>query len=145
MIIAIFIAVAVLAVGLAATTYLALELGQVAIAQTTKLDGEPRHTHVWYVEERGALYLEAGHPDNPWVRELEHMQTLTLAGEGIGGEYLFDQSQNIADHERIRRMMRRKYGWRDWWIDVLFDTSSSRLIELSDRRKRKHRRQALLK
>ena len=131
MIRAIFIAVAVLVIGLAATTYIALELGQVAIAETTKLDGEPRRTHVWYVEERGALYLEAGHPDNPWVRELEHMQTLTLAGKGIAGEYLFERSQSAADHERIRRMMHRKYGWRDWWIGVLFDTSSSRLIELT--------------
>jgi hypothetical protein len=65
MIRAIFIAVAVLVIGLAATTCIALELGQVAIAETMKLDGEPRHTHVWYVEEGGALYLAAGHPDNP--------------------------------------------------------------------------------
>ena len=142
---ALLIAVAMLVIGVAATTYLALELGQVAIVETIKPGGEPRHTHAWYVTEGDALYLEAGHPDNPWVRELEHMQTLTLAGEGIGGEYLFEQSQRPADHERIRAMMRRKYGWRDWWIGLLFDTSRSRLIELSDRPKRKHLRQALLK
>jgi hypothetical protein len=58
------------------------------------------------------------------------MQTLTLAGQSVAGEYLFERSQNAADHERIRRMMRRKYGWRDWWVGVLFDTSQSRLIEL---------------
>jgi hypothetical protein len=128
---ALFIAVAVLITVLAATTYLALELGEVAIVETMEPDGKPRHTHVWYVEEGDALYLEAGHPDNPWVRELEHMQTLTLASDGVDGEYLFEQSQKPGDHARIRRMMRRKYGWRDWWIGLLFDTSRSRLIELT--------------
>ena len=48
---ALLIAVAVLVIGVAATTYLALELGQVAIVETIKPGGEPRHTHVWYVKE----------------------------------------------------------------------------------------------
>ncbi|TDI92483.1 MAG: hypothetical protein E2O75_03195 [Chloroflexi bacterium] len=131
MIRALCIAVAVLAVGFAATTYVALELTEVATVETASSDrSEPRQTRVWYVQHGDALYLEAGHPDNPWVRDLEHMRRLALSGEDIGGEYLFQQSSSAADHERIRKMMRGKYGWRDWWIGVVFDTSRSRLIKL---------------
>ncbi len=124
-------AVVIVVVAIIGTTYLALELGQVAIVETMKPDGKgPRYTHVWYVQDGESLYLEAGHPDNPWVRDLEHSKTLKLAGEGIDGEYIFTQSQEVSDHDRIRRMMRSKYGWRDWWIACLFDISQSRLIEL---------------
>jgi hypothetical protein len=131
MIRALVIAVAVVVTGLAAITYLALELGEVAIVETVNADGTGmRQTHVWYVHQADTLYLEAGHPDNPWVRDLEQMQNLTLAGKDVGGKYLFEYSQNPPDHDRIRKMMRRKYGWRDWWIGVVFDTSQSRLIAL---------------
>lgn len=118
-------------VGTAGITYLALELGEVAIVETVNPDGARlRQTRIWYVHQPDGLYLEAGHPDNPWVRDLEQMQTLTLSGEGISGEYVFEQHESAADHQRVREMMRRKYGWRDWWIGVVFDTSQSRLIEL---------------
>lgn len=117
-------------VGTAGITYLALELGEVAIVETRTPNGAPRYTHIWYVQEGETLYLEAGHPNNPWVRDLEHLQTLTLSGEGISGEYLFEPRPNAIDHERIRQMMRGKYGWRDRWIGVAFDTSRSWLIEL---------------
>ena len=125
---------AVLAIALAggaAITYLALELGEVVIVETVNSDGTRlRQTHIWYVHQPDGLYLEAGHPDNPWVRDLEQMQTLTLSGEGISGEYVFEQHESAADHQRVREMMRRKYGWRDSWIGVVFDTTQSQLIEL---------------
>jgi hypothetical protein len=117
--------------GGAAITYLALELGEVAIVETVNPDSARlRQTHIWYVHQPDGLYLEAGHPDNPWVRDLAQMQTLTLSGEGISGEYVFKQHESAADHQPVREMMRRKYGWRDSWIGVVFDTSQSRLIEL---------------
>jgi hypothetical protein len=125
---------AVLAIVLAsgaAITYLALELGEVAIVETVNPDGARlRQTHIWYVHQPDGLYLEAGHPDNSWVRDLEQMQTLTLSGEDISGEYVFEQRESEADHQRVRKMMLDKYGWRDWWIGLVFDTSRSWMIEL---------------
>ena len=122
---------AILLTAIIGTTYLALELSQVAIVETRQPDKKgPRYTHVWYVQDGESLYLEAGHPDNAWVTDLEHAKTLRLAGEGIDGEYRFTQSQEASDHDRIRRLMRSQYGWRDWWIAFLFDISQSRLIEL---------------
>ena len=35
-----------------------------------------------------------------------------------------------GSHERIRSLLREKYGLRDWWIGLLFDTSSSLAVEL---------------
>ena len=65
--------VAAVLVGTAGITYLALELGEVAIVESRTPNGAPRHTHIWYVHQPDGLYLEAGHPDNPWVRDLEQM------------------------------------------------------------------------
>ena len=123
--------VAIVLAAIIGTPYLALELSQVAIVETIKPDGQgPRYTHIWYVQDEESLSLEAGHPDSSWVRDLEHTKTLKLVGEGIDGEYRFTQSQDVSDHDRIRRLMQGKYGWRDWWIAFLFDISQSRLIEL---------------
>jgi hypothetical protein len=35
-----------------------------------------------------------------------------------------------SGHPRIRAYMREKYGLRDWWVGVLFDTSRSMAVRL---------------
>ena len=117
-----------LAVTLAAITYIALESGGVTSVWTNRHDGDgDRETHIWFVQIDNKLFLEAGHPENPWVRDLEPGSTLTLVGGNIDGTYAF---QVIDDHRRIRSLMREKYGWRDQWIGLLFDVSQSQMIEL---------------
>jgi hypothetical protein len=32
--------------------------------------------------------------------------------------------------ERIRTLLRQKYGWADWWVGMLQDTSDSVLVRL---------------
>jgi len=90
----------------------------------------PRSTHVWFIEHGGRLYLEAGHPDNGWVRDLASIDTLRLVGEGLDGDYRFVLDDAPEAHERIRAWMRHKYGWRDVWIGLLFETARSQLVAL---------------
>lgn len=131
MIKALVIAMGAVLAAVAGVTYVALELGQVTVVETYGSAEEgPRLTHVWFVRTEASLLLEAGHPDNPWVRDLAHATTLRLIGEDTDGEYTFVRHQQPSDHERIRGMMRTKYGWRDWWIALLFDTSQSFPLEL---------------
>ena len=95
---------------------------------TTDAKNKRSTTRIWIVEEAGQLYLEAGHPDNPWVLDLKGADQLELKGGGLDGRYSF---RVVADdHDRIRALMRAKYGWRDQWLSLIFDTSQSQLVEL---------------
>ena len=112
-------------------TAVALEISGVVTVHTETPAGAHRTTHVWFVEDDGVLYLEAGSPTNPWVVDLIDKQTLRLSGQGLDGTYRFALHESGGSHQRIREMMRQKYGWRDVWIGMLFDTSASQMMELS--------------
>ena len=117
------------ALSFAAFTYLALEANNVIVVETIDPDTlENRHTHIWYVIDAEHVLLEAGHPDNPWVKDLTKATTLRLLGEGLDGSYRFTL-HGASSHAGIRTRMREKYGWRDWWVDLLFDTSRSVMVE----------------
>ena len=51
----------------------------------------------------------------------------------MGGDYAYQIHDSVAAHDRIRRLMREKYGWRDWWISAVFDTSGSQMVEIEAR------------
>ncbi len=111
-------------------TWVALESSGVITVTTLSVNGDKRQTHVWYVKEGNRLALEAGHPDNPWVKDLSNQTTIAVAGESLDGRYTYTTDLSPEGHREIRNLMRQKYGWRDWWVDLLFDTSQSGLLEL---------------
>ncbi len=111
-------------------TALALEAGGVVTVVTETPAGANRETRVWFVEHEDRLYLEAGHPDNPWVKDLAGNPTLILKGQALDGEYRYMRHDSAREHTRIRALMREKYGWRDAWISLVFDTSRSSLLHL---------------
>ncbi len=123
-------AFSILLVGVVITA-VALEISGVVTVHTETAAGANRTTHVWFVEEDGTLYLEAGNPQNPWVVDLIDADELRLSGQDLDGRYRFMLHTSAESHQRIRQMMRDKYGWRDVWIGMLFDTSASRMMELS--------------
>lgn len=123
--------VALIVLALGATTYGALESGGVVVITTQRADGGgARGTRIWYVTQADRVLLEAGDPRNPWVADLNTAESLRFTGEGLDGEYRF-KLHDRSSHEIIRKHMRKKYGWRDWWISLVFDTSNSFLVEVS--------------
>ncbi|MEM1231864.1 MAG: hypothetical protein AAGI15_15080 [Pseudomonadota bacterium] len=129
MIRALLLGAVALIVVLAATTWAALETGGVAIAQTRDPDdGTPRQTHIWFVRDDDRIWLEAGHPSNPWVTDLAAGSALTLQLEGQTMTKPFHM-HSANSHAGIRARMRAKYGWRDRWVTALFDVSESVAIE----------------
>ncbi len=122
--------VVLLAMAFIAVTFIALEQDGVILVETRAEDGTPRVTHVWFAEDQGGVYLEAGNPNNPWVGDLESLKQIRITGEALDGDYEFSVHDTPEHHQAIRTLMRAKYGWRDAWIDILFDTSQSSLIEL---------------
>ena len=112
-------------------TFFALEYGDVAVVETMdKSTGKQRLTHIWHVQTGDQLFLEGGSPTNPWVQDLEYLSTIRLIGNGIDGEYAFVIRDDDDNHAEIRALMRAKYGWRDRWVGIVFDTSKSMLIEV---------------
>lgn len=112
-------------------TYLALELGDVlTVATTNHNTGEPRKTHIWFVQEDGQVFLEAGNPSNPWVQDIQTQPTVELTGDAITGQYDLHIVEDDTGHHKARSLMRAKYGWRDVWVAALFDTSESKLVSV---------------
>lgn len=124
-----------LAVG-AGVTGAALEASGVAVLETRDASGETRRTRVWFAERDHALWLEAATPERDWLRDVRRAPQVALRR---GGELeQFDALPLPGDdaHENIRHLLRTKYGWRDWWVGLLQDTSESvavRLVPRSDR------------
>lgn len=119
-------------VTLGIVTYLALELSDVAEIHTNVPSSDDvRVTHIWYVENEHGLLLEAGNPNNPWVRDLKDVDGAYIAAPAsLEGTYRL-MKKDASSHTEIRRQMRQKYGWRDVWIELLFNPTESFLIEAS--------------
>lgn len=124
------VAPAALLVAFAATTWWALEASDVAIIETVTPDGSIRETHVWFVEPDGGLWLEAGSPANAWYLDVQQNPTLKLRTEGFVRDTRARPSSEPGTRERIRSLLRQKYGWRDWWVGLLVDSSQSAAVEL---------------
>ena len=116
--------------GLAGITGWALESGGVAVIETETPTGAPRRTHVWYAEPDGELWLEAGTPENPWFTDVQRTPFLRFETEASEGRYAVRPIDDPSGHERIRTLMREKYGLRDRWVALLFDTSRSLAVRL---------------
>lgn len=110
-------------------TYLALELSEVlSVATVNHTTGEIRLTHIWFVQNNEQLILEAGNPENPWVQDIEKHPSVQISGEAVDGQYKLLIEQDRPEHDKVRSLMRAKYGWRDIWVATLFDTSKSKLV-----------------
>jgi len=117
-------------VAFAATTWWALEYGGVAIIETQAPDGSLRSTHVWYAEPDGQLWLEAGTPENAWFQDVRRHPLLTFTADGRSGRFIAEPIDPSSGHDRIRALLREKYGLRDWWVGLLVDTSRSVAVRL---------------
>jgi hypothetical protein len=111
-------------------TWWALESSGVAVLETQRPDGSTRSTHVWHVTHNGELWLEAGTPENAWFQDVEGSPRVLLRLEGRSTEYLAEPIRESSGHTTIRSLLREKYGVRDWWVALLFDTSRSVAVRL---------------
>jgi len=116
------------------TTWWALESGGVAVVETRTEEGSIRSTHVWYAEPNGELWIEAGTPENGWYLDIQREPALSFSAAGRSGQYLAERVPEANAHARIRSLLREKYGFRDWWISLIFETSDSVAVRLRDGR-----------
>lgn len=127
------VAAILLLLALAGFTVWALESGGVAIVETRRPDGSTRNTHVWYAMQEGEIWLEAGTPENGWFEDALASSNVVLRIDGISKAYRAEPVRDPSGHTTIRALLREKYGVRDAWITVLFDTSHSVAVRLVPR------------
>lgn len=124
------IGAAVLAVAFGATTLVALEGKDVAVLHTRDDTGGARRTRVWVAESDGALWVEAATPERGFYRDLLLRPELDVEHGGRAQRMIARPEPGDAGHERIRTMLRDKYGWADRWVALLQDTSRSVAVRL---------------
>ena len=113
-------------------TWAALEVGGgVAVVETRAPDGSTRSTHVWFVEDEGTLWLEAGTPDNGWYQDVLRDPVLAFHSEGRAGRYRAEPSEDRERQRWLRERLAAKYGWRDRWVSLYVDQQRSIPVKLA--------------
>lgn len=115
---------------LVGTTLLALEGGEVVRLHTVSPAGSPRVTRVWIADEDGAAWVEAADPERPFLADLRSGSALELERGAERRACRATVAAEPGGHERIRRLLRQRYGWKDVWIGWIADTSRSLAVEL---------------
>lgn len=117
--------------GFVGLTYAALEWDGVAVITTTQEGGTSRQTHIWFVEHDGDLSVEAGTPENPWFQDVLENPVVQVVTADMTGTFTALPQPNPEGHQTIRTLLREKYGLRDWWVGILFNTSQSVHVTLT--------------
>jgi len=115
----------------AVTTLVALEGHEVVVLETTGAEAAPRRTRTWVAEEEGSLWVEAANPERAFLQDLRRAPTLVLERGGTRVRCTADPQPNPDGHARIRRLLAARYGWADWWIGLVADTSQSLAVRLT--------------
>ena len=113
-----------------AVTAIALEGSEVVVLTTRGPSGQPRKTRTWVADEDGGAWIEAANPERPFLRQLRTGAEVSLRRAGRVQHCHAVVLPNPEGHARIRRLLRAKYGWADWWIGLLTDTSTSVAVRL---------------
>lgn len=112
-----------------AVTLVALEASDVAVLVTPRPGGGVRETHVWWADDGGALLVEAATPERAWLAEAAGEIDVVRAGRRE--RFRVERSPEPGAHDRLRALLRAKYGWRDAWVGLLQDTSRSVAVRLT--------------
>jgi hypothetical protein len=130
------LAIAMLLAGFVAITWWVLESGGVAVIETPMPGGGVRSTHVWFVEPDGELWIEAGTPQNGWYLDVQQSPELRFDAEGRSVRCTARAIEDPGAHDRLRSLLREKYGFRDAWVGLLVEPSGSIALRLESCRVR---------
>ncbi len=113
-------------------TLVALEGGGVAVLRTRggeAADGI-RYTRLWFAEDGDRLWIEAARPGRGFLEDIRREPRIVIERHQRLEAYVAEVQPNPQGHLKVRRLLRKKYGWRDAWIGMLTDTAGSVAILL---------------
>ena len=117
----------------AVVTLVALEGGEVVVLRTVDEHGAARDTRTWVADADGAAWVEAANPERPFLFHIRQHPEVEMRRSGAWQSCHATVVANPEGHERIRRLLAERYGWKDWWIGLLTDTSGSLAVRLECR------------
>jgi len=112
-------------------TLLALEGGEVVIVRTWDKSGAVRETRTWIADDEGGSWIEAASPMRRFFWDVLARPDVELWRGGRWQRCRALVAANPEGHERIRRLLAAKYGWKDRWIGMLTDTSRSVALRMA--------------
>jgi hypothetical protein len=123
---------ALLAVALAfgALTLYALEGQEVVVVRTHAPDGSLRETRTWIADDGGAMWIEAAFAERPFYQQILADPAVEIVRGGVVRRGRAVPVPNPDGHRRIRALLAQKYGWADWWVGWLQDTSGSMAVRI---------------
>ena len=110
---------------IAGITFFATEGPEVVVLLTRGENGTPRKTRVWVADADGATWIESATPDREFLADIRRNPMVQLERYGELRPYLARALPGPEGHDRIRALLREKYGWADWWLQQIVDTSQS--------------------
>ncbi len=119
-----------LALAFGALTLYAVEGREVVRLRTVAPDGSTRETRTWVADDGGAVWIEAAVAERPFFQHLLTNPAVELERNGTVRRYRAAPVPNPDGHERIRALLAEKYGWADWWVGLLTDSSGSVAVRL---------------
>ena len=122
--------VAALVLGFAAVTLVALEGREVVVVETSAGDGGTHRTRTWIADDDDGTWIEAANPARPFVADVQRSATLVLERGGVRRSCRAEVLPNPTGHERVRRLLRDRYGWADCWIGLVADTHASLAVRV---------------
>jgi hypothetical protein len=114
-------------------TVVALEGSEVVVLHTALDTTEPRATRVWIADHDGAAWIESASPEREFYRDIIANPNIELTRSGERLRYRAVPVTGEEGHQLIRSLLHDRYGWRDVWIGMIADTSSSIAIRLEPR------------
>ena len=118
-------------VGFAGVTLWALEGHEVVVLRTSDTQGAQRETRVWIADEGDHAWIEAATPEREFYRDLLARPEAELVRAGTTTRVRAVPVPGPEPHARLRTMLREKYGFADWWVGLLQDTSRSVAVRIA--------------
>lgn len=114
----------------AGVTLVATEGPEVVVLGTRMPEGGVRKTRVWIADAEGASWVEAATPEREFYLDIQRNPTVSLERGGETRPYIAKAFPGPEGNAKIRGLLREKYGWADWWLQQIVDTSQSIAIRL---------------
>jgi hypothetical protein len=119
------------ALAFAAVTLYALEGREIVVVRTRAPDGSARETRTWVADDGNGVLIEAAFEARPFFQDLLITPEVELVRGARVQRYRATPVPNPGGHARIRALLAEKYGWADWWVGLLQDTSQSVAVRLA--------------
>jgi len=106
----------------------ASETGEVVVLTTTDDSGETAQPRLWVFDHEGKQYLRSGDSGSGWYNRLLANPVVSVTRNDVSNKYTAVPSPELR--ELGNQLLRKKYGWRDAYIEMVFGRDTAIPIRL---------------